>query len=111
MPAVTVPATKAVRDGARNGRQERVDRRPSSGVDLELTQRTVAVGAVVLLPAAVAAAAVHDAPRVAGAGGAFGEVTAETAAVETDDETGRVARSSSRRTGPSRRACRPTRGV
>ena len=99
------PVTKAVRDGARNSRQERVDRRPSSGVDLdsdlelnpdldrELAQRTVAVGAAAvvgvptLLLTAGAIAAVRDAPRVAGTGSAFGEVTAETAAVETDDET------------------------
>ena len=65
-------------------------------LDPELTQRTVAVGAAVvgvstLLPTAGAVAAVHSAPRVVGTGGAFGEITAETAAVETDGETGRVA--------------------
>ncbi|PSQ17854.1 hypothetical protein BRD02_02600 [Halobacteriales archaeon QS_8_69_73] len=57
--------------------------------DLELTRRTVAVGAAVPLP--TAAAAVYDAPRVAGADGAFGEATAETATVGTDGEAERVA--------------------
>ena len=78
-----------------------MDLDPDLGLDVDLdlnlsrefTRRTVAIDAAAvvagLLP--TAGAAVHDAPRVAGADGAFGEGTAETATVETDDETERVA--------------------
>ena len=80
-----------------------MDLYPDLGLDIdldlnrELTRRTVAVdaaavvGVSILLPTAGTVAAVHDAPRVAGADGAFGEVAAETATVETDGETERVA--------------------
>ncbi len=56
-------------------------------LDVAVTRRTVAVGAagvlavLALLSGAVVVA--YDAPRVAGTDSAFGEVTAETAAVET----------------------------
>jgi LEA14-like dessication related protein len=64
-----------------------VDLDPNLDLDRELTRRTVAVGAAavvgVLLLLAGAVAVAYDAPRVAGTDSAFGEVTAETAAVET----------------------------